>query len=119
MSHKEIWTIFFKYAKNIKRRKLLNEILQKHRGVSMATNTLLKISKDEIKRYRIIQEEKKQLDYISDINSSFNKGKAEGIEIGEARERNEAIRKMIKFGVPTDKIAMEYGLTVEAVNKIK
>ncbi|MDR2073765.1 MAG: hypothetical protein LBP36_00080 [Oscillospiraceae bacterium] len=85
----------------------------------MATNTLLKISKDEIKRYRIIQEEKKQLDYISDINSSFNKGKAEGIEIGEARERNEAIRKMIKFGVPTDKIAMEYGLTVEAVNKIK
>ena len=44
------------------KRKKINEIIEEEEGIAMASNVLIKISKDEVERARLLSEEKYILD---------------------------------------------------------
>ena len=45
-------------------------------------------------------------------------GRAEGLEAGQLKERNHSIRLMLSFGIAPEKIAGEYGISTEDVERI-
>ena len=103
MTNVEKWAVFFKYASDDSKCSILNEILEKERGIKMASNILLQVSKDEEARAYYESELRFELDH----NSRMNYAKIEGkIEV--------AIR-MAKRGTPIQHIIEDTGLSEETI----
>ena len=79
MSSQERWAIYFKYSADKSKRKEINKILELEEGIAMASKLLIKISKDEIERARLMSEYKYELD----TQSKLVNAKREGMEKGE------------------------------------
>ena len=77
MTNVERWAVFFKYASDDSKQKLLDEILEKEEGIKMATNILIQVSKEEEARAYYESELRFELDQSSKMNHAIRKAKAE------------------------------------------
>ena len=77
MSPQEHWGIFFKYLTDISKRHKINRILEIEEGIAMASEILKSISKDEKERFRLMSEEKYQLDIQNELTHAKREGRRE------------------------------------------
>jgi hypothetical protein len=106
MSVKELWAVFFKYLKDKKMRRKINEIIELEEGIAMASEVLMTISKDMVERLELMSIEKHQLDIQSKIVTAERKG----IKIGEQRGEQRGQQKIINL--------LKSGKSLEEIERI-
>jgi predicted transposase/invertase (TIGR01784 family) len=77
MSVSERWAVYFNYLTDSNKRDMINEILKSEEGIAMTGQVLMSISRDEEERYRIMRDEKIELDYQSRMATERLKGREE------------------------------------------
>jgi predicted transposase/invertase (TIGR01784 family) len=107
MSAPEHWAFFFRYLTDRSKREKINEIVGYEEGIAMASEVLMRISKDEVERARLMSEYKYELDTQSRVVHA----KREGIR----EEKLETARKMKADTMPVDLITKYTGLTEQQV----
>jgi predicted transposase/invertase (TIGR01784 family) len=106
MTALEHWAVFFRYLTDKSKRGKINEVLEYEEGIAMAGEVLLKISKNEAERARLMSEYK----YVVDTQSK--------VVQAERKAREEMIRNLKALSVPVEKIAAAAGLSVEEIEKL-
>jgi predicted transposase/invertase (TIGR01784 family) len=114
MSASEHWAVFFRYLTDKSRRRKINEVLECEEGIAMASEVLLRISKDEAERARLMSEYKYVVDTQSKVVQARREGKKEGLREGV----REVARKLKSRGVATAQIAEDTGLTVQQIEEL-
>ena len=103
MSNPERWAVYFEYLTDKGKRSKINEIVSQEEGIAMASSLLIKVSRDEEERARIMRDEKIELDY----QSYMTYAKEEGIEIGEKRGHTKII-VLLKAGMSPEEIIKKF-----------
>jgi predicted transposase/invertase (TIGR01784 family) len=67
MSASERWAVFLGYLTDRNKRVKINEILEQEEGIAMASQVLMAISRDEAERWRVMSEEKYEMDRQSEL----------------------------------------------------
>jgi predicted transposase/invertase (TIGR01784 family) len=106
MTAQEHWAVFFRYLTDKGKRRKINEILASEEGIAMASEVLMRISKDEVERARLASEYK----YAVDTQSKIVHAKRE--------ERQELARNLKAIGVPIGQIAQGTGLTEKQIQEL-
>jgi predicted transposase/invertase (TIGR01784 family) len=104
MSNSERWAYYFRYLTDRSKRSKINEILKHEEGIAMASQVLMKISKDEIERARLLLDEKNSLDIQSKIVTAERKGERKGKRKGEQN-----IINLLKSGKSLEEVLKLYG----------
>jgi len=99
MNEAERWAVFFRYLRNTEKRGTINEILERERGIEMASRELLKISKEENERARMISEYK----FITDHQSKVVHARREGWD-----EAKQEFLSQLKSGKSVDELIKMY-----------
>ena len=122
MSVQEHWAVFFQYLTDKEKRQKINEILEREEGISMASEVLLRISKDENERARLLSELKYELDHQSKLvhakREGMKKGLEKGLEKGMQKERLETARKALKKGLPIKTICEITSLDEDTIKSL-
>ena len=111
MSVQEYWGVFFRYLTDKKKRRKINEILEREEGIAMASEVLQEISRDEHERARLLSEEKYELDHQSKLAYAKREGMKKGIEKGILITARNALKK----GLPVETICEITGLDEETI----
>jgi predicted transposase/invertase (TIGR01784 family) len=106
MSGEEMWALFFQFAKERKRRTLVNEVLRKEEGIAMAAEMLLRISREEAERARLESEYKYALDYQSEMVTARREGRAE------------VARNLKIMGLSPEQIRTATGLSLAEIERL-
>ena len=118
------------YLTDRKKREKINKILKREEGIAMAGEELIRISRDDRERARLLSEWKYILDTqsmkVSAERKGLKKGLREGRKIGRAEGRTEGkveanienARKMKTMGFPVDQIQAIAGLSKETIEKL-
>jgi predicted transposase/invertase (TIGR01784 family) len=107
MNVSERWAIFFKYLTDKSKRDMINEILEVEEGIAMASQVLLKVSRDEEERARLMRDEKIELDYWGGLPDAKKEG------------RIEVAQKALEKNLPIDIIQEITGLDVEVISGLR
>ena len=99
MNVQEMWAIYFRYLTDKSKRQKINEIMKHEEGITMASEVLINISKDEIEQARLRSELKYELDTQSKLAYAEQKGEKKG-------EQN--IINLLKSGKSPEEIISEY-----------
>ena len=99
MSLQEQWAVYFRYLTDKSKRIIINEIMEHEEGIAMASEALMTISKEEAERFRLISEEKYELDRRSDLAYATEKGMEKGMQ---------KIVEMLKNGKSREEIIKDY-----------
>jgi predicted transposase/invertase (TIGR01784 family) len=130
MTSSELWGVYFQYLRNKEKRGIINEIIKQEEGIAMASEVLITISKDEVERFRLLSQEKYELDTQSNLSyarqEALRKGEARGMKKGltkghaegEAKKTLEIARNLKKMGMPVSQIAEGTGLSPEAIERL-
>ena len=78
MSAIEAWAAFIAYADDLKKRKVINEIIEQREALAMASSVLREISKDEHERARLRSKRKFEMDITSDLLTAEARGEKRG-----------------------------------------
>jgi hypothetical protein len=81
MSAAESWAVYLRYNADETKRELLEAIAEKNKGVAMAQEVFLSVSRDEKERARLLSEYK----FAVDLQSRVLTARDEGIEIGTTK----------------------------------
>ena len=127
MTDLEKWAVFFRYADEPKHRDTVNEVIASKEALKMAGNLLMSISQDERERAVFRSRKMYRTDYESDMATSWDNGKREGMEIGrregmEIERRNsnmEFARKLLRRNRPLEEIMEDTGLTHDEIERIR
>jgi predicted transposase/invertase (TIGR01784 family) len=91
MSAAESWAVYLRYNADETKRGLLEAIAEKNKGVAMAQEVFLMVSRDEKERSRLLSEYK----FMVDLQSRVLTARDEGIELGTTKgielERNRVL----------------------------
>jgi predicted transposase/invertase (TIGR01784 family) len=116
MSVQEQWSVYFRYLTDRGKRGKINEIIGQDEGISMASEVLMTISRDEHERARLLNQEKSELDYQSRMAEAVQKGTQQGIQQGIQQGEKQGIKKgerniveLLKSGKSPEEIIAEYG----------
>jgi predicted transposase/invertase (TIGR01784 family) len=107
MSLQEYWAVFFRYLTDKGKRGKINEILEHEEGIAMASEVLMKISRDEVERARLLSEYKYQMDMQSKLVHAKRVGMQEGMQKGMQqgkREEKQNIIGLLKSGKSAEEI---------------
>jgi len=74
----EMWSLFFRFAPDPKRRNLINEIIETKKEVDMAAKLLQEISQDERERARARSRRMFETDMTSNLLTAERRGRIEG-----------------------------------------
>ena len=107
MSIQEQWAIYFKYLTDKSKRRTINEIVEQEEGIAMASDVLITISKEEEERFRLLSQEKIELDYQSGLSHAKKTGIQEGRQEGKQEARQEII-EMLKNGKSPEELIKEF-----------
>jgi predicted transposase/invertase (TIGR01784 family) len=121
MSSAERWSVFFRYVTNPKKRDLVNELVEYEKGIAMASEVLLTVSRDEVERAILEHEYKNALDMQSLLVGAKREGDATGYRRAEKKYTKllaETARKMKARGYPINDIAEDTGLPIEEIKKL-
>jgi predicted transposase/invertase (TIGR01784 family) len=106
MTAPEHWAVYFRYLTDKGKRRKINEVLEYEEGIAMASEVLLRISKDEVERARLMSEYK----YVVDTQSKVVDAKRE--------EKLEIARKMKNLGIAAEQIAGATGLSLKQIGEL-
>ena len=98
MDSSEFWVFFFQNLTDESKRDKINEIIKRERGIAMASQVLMSISRSEEECMRLLGEEKYLLDRQSELAYERKQGK---------REERQEILKMIKQGLSVEELERE------------
>jgi predicted transposase/invertase (TIGR01784 family) len=122
MSVSERWAVFFGYLTDRSKRSKINEILETDEGIAMASQVLIKVSRDEEERARIMRDEKIELDYQSYMVNAKRQGREEGLkegrEEGIKEGREEIARNALAKGISVDIVHEITGMDIEFIQKL-
>ncbi|GHU49102.1 hypothetical protein FACS1894200_07320 [Spirochaetia bacterium] len=107
MTAPEHWAVYFAFLADTSKRQKINEIIQLEGGINMASQVLIRISRDEVERARLESEYK----YAVDLQSKVVHAKREGRKEGRQEERQVVAKTLKAMGDPIDKIARATGLS--------
>ncbi|MDR2483789.1 MAG: Rpn family recombination-promoting nuclease/putative transposase [Treponema sp.] len=119
MTGKERWAVFFKYCTDKEKRRLINELLEYEEGITMASEALLIISRDEEERARLRSEKKYVLDRITALAEAREEGLEEGLEKGSREKAGEIAVNLLRTGLPAEQIAQITGLSADTVRSLQ
>ena len=115
MTDPEKWAVYIQYLTDRSKRSIINEIVAQEEGIAMASSVLVKVSRDEEERARIMRAEKTELDYISYMAHAKDEGYAEGHAEGRNEGRKEGrqegekrIIELLKSGKSREEIIAEF-----------
>jgi predicted transposase/invertase (TIGR01784 family) len=93
MTSAERWGAYFLYNadESAFARKLIEDIKQEEEGVKMATEVISVFSEDEKRFFRLLSEQKYEMDHYTRMMEAEERGEERGIQIGEERERIKAV----------------------------
>ena len=111
MTDLEKWSIFFQYAQDPDYREIVNKIIQSEEVLTVASELLMSISRNEQERAIFRSRRKFQTDYDSDMATSKDNGIAEGIQL--------VAKNLLKMNMPIDQIVTATGLRPEEVKDLK
>jgi predicted transposase/invertase (TIGR01784 family) len=111
MTAPEHWAIFFRYLTDKSKRGKINEVLQYEEGIAMAGEVLLRISKDEAERARLMSEYKYMLDTQSKVVDAKREGRKEGLQA--------VAQRLKQRGMTAEQIAEDTGLTLKEVEELE
>ncbi|MDR0663008.1 MAG: hypothetical protein LBF80_02875 [Spirochaetaceae bacterium] len=83
MTKPESWAFYFRYLTDKGKRQTINEIIKREEGIAMASEVLIRISRDEIEQARLRSEYKYELDTKSRIVQAHRDGEQEGRQEGK------------------------------------
>ena len=125
----EMWSIFFKYAPDERRREYINQIISEREEIAMTAALLTEISKDEQERARQRSRRMYETDQISNLLTAEARGEAKGEVRGEAKgeargkkmgfDGSLAAIKGLKNDIPLAQIAAETGLSISEIEKLQ
>ncbi|WP_461246692.1 PD-(D/E)XK nuclease family transposase [Treponema sp. R6D11] len=101
MTNAELWAVYFQYLTDEDKRDKIIEIINQEEGIAMATETLSKITQDEIEYARMCTLLKSELDYQSGMVNARRSGLKEG--------REEGHKEIIEL--------FEHGLSIEEIKQ--
>jgi len=116
---KEYWAVYFRYLTDQRKRRKINEILEREEGIAMASEVLLTISRDEAERFRLMSELKHELDVQSKLAYAKQQGEKQGLRRGIKKSRIEIARNALAKGVPIEIIQNITGLDIETIRDIQ
>jgi predicted transposase YdaD len=99
MSAPEHWGIFFRYLTDKGRRGKINEVLECEEGIAMAGEVLLRISRDEEERARLMSEYKYVVDTQSKVVQARREGRQEGLQQGIQEGLQQGIQEGLQQGI--------------------
>ena len=111
MKKSELWAVYLEYLTDRSKRSIINEIVEIEEGIAMASGVLLKVSRDEEERARIMRDEKIELDYQSEMTYQRRLARTEGREEGREEGRTESREQIAKN-------ALGKGMSMELVHEI-
>jgi predicted transposase/invertase (TIGR01784 family) len=111
----EAWAAFFRYLTDRDKRAKINEILQREEGIAMASEVLIEITRDDIEWARQLSEEKRILDYQSDMASAKRKGRQEG----QQQKALEVARNALAAGASMEIVKKITGLDMETIKSMQ
>ena len=118
----ERWAVFFEYLTDKSKRDKINEILENEEGIAMAGQVLMKVSRDEEERARLLRDEKIELDYQSGMVTAqrigFKKGLEEGHKEGLEEGRVEIARNALAEGSSIEYVQKITGLDLETLKNL-
>jgi len=106
MTASEHWAVYFRYLRDLDKRRKINEILEYEEGIAMASEVLMTISRDQIERARLMSEFKYEVDTRTHINYA------------RKEEKKEIAGKMKVMGLTTDQIVDATGLTKAQIEEL-
>jgi predicted transposase/invertase (TIGR01784 family) len=92
------------------RRGKINEVVASEEGIGMASEVLLRISRDEEERARLMSEYK----YVVDTQSKVVQARREG----EHKKAIEFAQKLKSRGVAAEQIAEDTGLSLQQIEEL-
>ena len=98
MTSLEMWLIFLRYADDVKKRDLVNKILDKRGTITVAANVLSSISQDEHMKAKRRSQRKYETDMANNYLVGIDVGRAEGEKKGEAKGIKKGRAEGIKKG---------------------
>jgi galactokinase len=111
MTPLELWLIFLRYADDVKRRDLVNQILNRREEITVAANVLREITQEEHMRAK----RRSQRMWETDMANNY----LEGIEVGEARGIKDMARKLKAVAILSNtQIAELSGLSIAEIEKL-
>jgi len=105
----EMWSIFFKFAPDVRQRDVINKVIAVKEEIAVAGALLMEISKDEQERARYRSRRMFETDQISNILTAE--------ERGENKAKLEMARNLKARGIPNVVISEASGLTLAEVEK--
>jgi len=111
----EMWSIFFKFAPDVKRRNIVNKVIAEKEELRMASTLLMEISLDEHQRAKYRSRRMYETDKFHNEATAEERGEIRGKQLGRDSMALE-IARMMKFeNEPYDKIVKFTGLTVAQI----
>jgi predicted transposase/invertase (TIGR01784 family) len=114
----EQWGVYFRYLQDKNKRGKINELIGKEEGIEMASKELLRISRDEVERARLMSEYKYEVDTQSKVVQAKREGRQEGMREGRQEGIREIARNLKAMGEPLEKIAVLTGLSREVIESL-
>jgi predicted transposase/invertase (TIGR01784 family) len=111
MSAVEQWAVYFRYLRDRSKRGKVNEVIAREEGIAMASEVLIRISKDEVERARLMSEYK----YVVDTQSKVVQAKREGRKEGRGERDREIALAMKGDGAPVERIMKYTGLSAAEI----
>ena len=118
MNISERWAVFLEYLTDKSKRDKINEILENEEGIAMAGQVLMKVSRDEEERARLLRDEKIELDYQSGMVTAQRIGFKKGLKEGHKEEREEIARNALAEGLSLEAIQRITGLDLETLKNL-
>ena len=112
MTNLDKWSVFFRYAPDLKHRELVNKVIESEEVLQVAGNLLMSISQNEQERAIFRSRRKFQTDIQSDLATAEDNGR----QIGRAERSVEIAQRMLSAGEPMDKIKLFTGLTQQELD---
>jgi predicted transposase/invertase (TIGR01784 family) len=110
MTAPEHWAFFFRYLTDRTKREKINEIVGYEEGIAMASEVLMRISKDEVERARLMSEYKYELDTQSKVVHARREG--------ERGRTIEIARRMKDINLSLEQIQATTGLSLDEIAKL-
>ena len=107
----EKWSLFFKFAPDVSRRSLINDIIREKEEIGMAATLLQEISKDERERAILRSRRMAETDRVSDLLTAE--------ERGEIRSREEIARNALAEGFTYEIIQKITGLDLQTIENLR
>jgi len=123
----EMWSIFFKFAPDVKRRDAVNRVIAEKEELRMASTLLMEISQDEHQRAKYRSRRMYETDMTSNLLTAEERGEKRGLVLGEKRglilgeergklSQSRAIAQLMKANnEPCEKIMQYTGLSLADV----